>query len=120
MRISSLRVTLGVAVLVQAAGVSLAAKADHNAAWGKSLTAARKVMSGQAALVQTVKDAGVTLGPWHAIGPFKDEAFGNIAKSFPYVFAPEKDVLAAAKGKVDLTKVYQAKKFPGMLTTKRT
>ena len=120
MRISSLRVTLGVAVLVQAAGVSLAAKADHNAAWGKSLTAARKVMSGQAALVQTVKDAGVTLGPWHAIGPFKDEAFGNIAKSFPYVFVPEKDVLAAAKGKVDLTKVYQAKKFPGMLTTKRT
>jgi len=120
MRVSSLRVVLGLAVLALVAGRLQAAETDHPAAWSKAIAEARKAIAVKANLARSVEDAGVELGPWHAVGPFKDEAFGNIAKSFPFVFAPEKDALAADKGKVDLTKTYQARKFPGMLTTKRT
>ncbi|MBT3201012.1 MAG: hypothetical protein HN350_14005 [Phycisphaerales bacterium] len=111
---------LSMLLLVVSVGFSQAADTDHGAVWDKALAAEAQNAAAQAALAKTVKDAGVKLGDWYAIGPFKDEAFGNIAKSFPFVFAPEKDALAAKNGQVDLTKVYQAKKFPGMLDTKRS
>jgi len=106
-------------LLACATGAAGGTKNKHQAAWTKALAGAAKLMNERAALAKTVKEAGVTLGPWYAVGPFKDEAFGNIARSFPFVFAPEKDALAAEGGKVDLTKIYQARKFPGMLETKR-
>ncbi|MDP6633860.1 MAG: hypothetical protein QGG42_03100 [Phycisphaerae bacterium] len=120
MRVSFLRMLTGPMLLFCLSGASLAAKGGYEAAWSKSLTAAAKVMNDQIALEKTVKNAGVKLGAWYAVGPFKDEAFGNIARSFPVVFGPEEDTLAAENGGADLTKAYQAKKFPGMLDTKRT
>ena len=42
MRVSFFRMLLGSVLLVYSAGVSLAAKADHNAAWNKSPDAARR------------------------------------------------------------------------------
>ncbi|MGO8745514.1 MAG: hypothetical protein ACLQNE_05950 [Thermoguttaceae bacterium] len=72
--------------------------------------------------VQTRKareETGVTLGPWQAIGPFKNAAFGIARQCFDTPFAPEKDVLGASFGPVDLSRSYEAVKFPGMLETKR-
>lgn len=39
----------------------------------------------------TAAQEDIALGSWHCIGPFKDEAFGNIARSLETRFGPEVD-----------------------------
>jgi len=69
---------------------------------------------------KTLDEAGVTLGPWQAIGPFQEAAFGIARRCFDTPFAPEQDVLRAGLGPVDTGHTFEAVKFPGMLETKRT
>lgn len=53
---------------------------------------------------RTLEDAGVTLGPWQAIGPFQEAAFGIARRCFDTPFAPAQDVLHAGLEPVDLTR----------------
>ena len=61
----------------------------------------------------------VRLGSWHCVGPFREAAFGNIRRAFAHLFEPERDILGVGEGPVDLTNVYEATRFPGMLDTAR-
>ena len=57
---------------------------------------------------------GIQLEPWKYAGPFKDEEFGDVLRSFQYVFEAERDVLEAKEKTPDLGKTYEAKLWPGM------
>ena len=65
------------------------------------------------------KPAAVKLGQWYCAGPFKDMEFGNVVRSFKFKFAPETDVLTAGARLADLSRVYEARKFPAMRDTRR-
>ena len=48
---------------------------------------------------KALQDAGVKLGTWYRIGPFRDQGpllnwMDNVASSYAHVFDPEKDALA--------------------------
>ena len=60
----------------------------------------------------------MTLGPWQAIGPL-ERGLRHRPAVFRYAVCAEKDVLGASFGPVDLSRSYEAVKFPGMLETKR-
>ena len=84
----------------------------------------RSIVSTACVLICTVApagqpgmSAGISLGRWYCAGPFKDEAFGNVVRSFNFKFAPETDVLAAGAKLTDFSRTYQTKRFPGMLAT---
>ena len=61
---------------------------------------------------------GVQLEPWHDVGPFKDEEFGDVLRSFRYNFEPERDLLKVTETAPDLSKSYEAKLWPGMDASK--
>jgi len=109
--------------MIAVAGSSLAAAGDQDrmeSLWQQLLAASRQArLQCDQAHQQWKQEAGVQLGEWHYIGPFKDTAFGIARQCFDTPFAPEKDVLAAGRGPVDLDRTYEASKFPGMLETKR-
>ena len=65
-------------------------------------------------------ETGIELGPWHSVGPLKDEAYGNLVRSFNHPFEPQKDALAAGADPVDLTKVYTTGTPPAMAKTERS
>lgn len=62
---------------------------------------------------------GIELGDWYCCGPFRDEEFGILRDSFRCAFEPEKDVLRAGRKPANLKKVYDARRFPGMLAAER-
>ena len=47
-------------------------------------------------------EEGIRLEPWYSVGPLKDEAYGNLLRSFQHPFPAEKDVLAAGAGEVQI------------------
>ncbi|TFG89673.1 MAG: hypothetical protein E4H16_03265, partial [Candidatus Atribacteria bacterium] len=61
----------------------------------------------------------IKLDQWHCIGPFKDEAFGNVLRSLEYPFAPESEALSDPLTGPDLKAEYEMKAFPGYLQLKR-
>ncbi|KKL21088.1 hypothetical protein LCGC14_2448970 [marine sediment metagenome] len=65
-------------------------------------------------------EAGIELDPWHSVGPLKDEAYGNLVRSFNHPFEAEKDVLAAGADTVDLAKVYTTGVPPAMADVQRS
>jgi len=73
----------------------------------------------EAGAAESAPKPAVKLGPWYCAGPFKDMEFGNAVRSFCFKFAPESDVLAAGAGPVDMSRVYETRKFPAMRDTKR-
>jgi len=95
-------------------------KSPEDAVWQRLVAASQQARAERLAGEREWRQqAGIEPGPWYCIGPFKDTAFGIARKSFDTPFPPEEDALAAAPGPVDLDKTYEAKKFPGMLETKR-
>ncbi len=65
---------------------------------------------------EALDEAGVRLGPWHRIGPFRDQGplinwMDNVASSYAHVFEVEQDALARG-GAVLLEKMYAAPNFP--------
>jgi len=83
------------------------------------LIAVLLLVSNLAAMSVRAEGADLQLGDWTAVGPFKDERYGNIQRSFEFQFAPEKDVLGAGDKAADLGKVYETPKFPAMLDVVR-
>jgi hypothetical protein len=54
--------------------------------------------------IMAVEKPSIELGDWYSIGPFKDEAFGNVIRSLAYPFEPEKDYFSLLG--IDLESVY--------------
>jgi len=105
---------LAVRSLSQAAAPQSAEQADA------ALRAVRaKVLAPQIraeALRKALTEAGVRLGTWHRIGPFRDQGpllnwMDNVASSFAHAFDVEKDVKAGGNA-IRLTKPYPAPNFP--------
>jgi len=70
----------------------------------------------QDASARALADAGVTLGPWYRIGPFRDQGpllnwMDNVESSYGYVFEVEKETLANAARPL-LQNRYPAPNFP--------
>jgi len=63
--------------------------------------------------------AGIRLGPWHGIGPFKDAEYGLFSRSFETPLGPEEDVVARAAEPADLKEVYHSVPLVGMPNTER-
>lgn len=56
-----------------------------------------RVLRSRAAIQQAAEE-GIELRPWYSVGPFKDEAYGNLVQSFEHEFTPQRDVLATGNG----------------------
>ena len=95
-----------IAAMLQIKSKALAEQASHRAA-GKVL-----------------EDAGVKLGKWRRIGPFRDQGplinwMDNVASSYATVFDAEKDALAGG-GAAMLSKKYPSPNFPSTPKAVRT
>ena len=60
----------------------------------------------QSAHEQQVHNAGLELGPWSCVGPFRDGDFGLFSRCFAQAYGPELDVTQAGQTLVDLKKTY--------------
>ena len=82
--------------------------------------AAREAETARAqAVAKPLEDAGIRLGPWYSIGPFKDAEYGLFSRSFEKPLGPEADVLTLGSEPADLEKTYHSVPLVGMSETGR-
>ncbi|MDP6526517.1 MAG: DUF642 domain-containing protein, partial [Kiritimatiellia bacterium] len=105
----SLASTLGVALVVLFAfteGVSAGQSIDQ-ALWRKLMQKVHaEALKKQAAHKQQVHNAGLKLGSWSCVGPFRDGKFGLFSRCFARAYGPELNVTQAGRTLVDLKKTY--------------
>ncbi len=99
-----------------AAASSVQADESHLAAMRRIKNIALAEQTAQAAAKKVLADAGVKLGPWRRIGPFRDQGpllnwMDNVASSYACRFDAEKDAMANG-GMPLLGKKYPAPNFP--------
>ncbi len=88
--------------------------------WQALLKMAQEERVKQEAVAKKAADeAGLELGPWYCVGPFKDKLIGNFREEFRTVYGPEKQALAAGANLIDLDRAWEVKKLPGILETTR-